>query len=203
MTTKYGFSDVREQLIHVLTRAYPTEWEAYQTADALGEDVFGSPRPHPNAVLNLFLEQEIRFAIPLASYRAALGGFSSLLSNENGATLPRLALAFIVYGMDTVRTQVSQLAHSIVCNMGLKECHEEGCIVNGGVNSPDQRLEDLNKIYEALVKGGKGDVFSFSLGNIVCVNCAKEPESDYRLWCTMVWEAFPRIFGVAESWEEV
>lgn len=203
MATKYGFSDVHEQLIHILRGAYPTRWEAYQTADVHGEEVFGLPEPHPNAVLNLFLEQKVTFAIPLASYRAALGGFSSLLSNEPGAVLPRLALAFTVYGMDTIRTEVSQFAHSIVCNMGLKECREEGCVVNGGASSPDQRLEEQNKIYDALVKGGKGDVFSFSLGDIACVGCAGEPENAYRVWCTTIWEDFPRIFGVGESWEDV
>lgn len=203
MTTKYGFSDVRGQLIHTLKGAYPSEWEAYQTADVLAEDVFGLPTPHPNAVLNLFLEQKVKFAIPLASYRAALRGFPSLLSNEPGAALPRLALAFAIYGMDTIRTEVSQFAHSLVCIMGLKECHEVECVVNGGVSSPDERLEELNKIYNALVKDGKGDVFSFLLGDAVCVNCAGEPEQAYLQWCTTIWEDFPRIFGVGESWDEV
>jgi hypothetical protein len=203
MATKYEFSEVREQLIHILKGAYPTNWEAYQTADVIGEDVFGLPKPHPNAVLNLFLEQKVKFAIPLASYRAALGGFLSLLSNEPGATLPRLALAFTVYGMDTIRSEVSEFAHLIVSNMGLRECHEVGCVVGGDFNSPDQRLEELNKIYDALVKGGKGDVFSFSLGDIACLNCAGGPEEAYRLWCTLIWEDFPRIFGVGKSWEDV
>ena len=203
MATKYSFYDVREQLIHILNGAYPTDWEAYQTAGVVGEDVFGLPKPHPNAVLNLFLEQNIRFAIPLASYRAALGGLPSLLSNEPGLRLPRLALAFTIYGIDTIRSEVSQFAHSIVCNMGLKECHEEGCVVNGGVSPPDQRLEELNQVYDDLVKKGKGDVFSFSLGDAVCVNCAVGPEQAYRFWCTCIWEGFPRIFGVGESWEAV
>jgi hypothetical protein len=52
----------------------PTKWEAYQAAEVLGEDVFGSPTPHPNSVLNLFAEQGIKFALPFAAYRAVLGG---------------------------------------------------------------------------------------------------------------------------------
>lgn len=203
MATQYGFSEVHEQLIHILRGAYPTNWEVYQTAEVLGEDVFGLPKPHPNAVLNLFLDQKVGFAIPLATYRAALGGFPSLLSNEPGATLSRFALAFTVYGMDTIRSEVSEFAHLIVCDMGLRECHEGECVVNGGVDSPHQRMEQLNKVYDALVKGGKGDVFSFSLGDIVCPNCAGEPEQSYRKWCSTIWENFPRIFGVGESWEEV
>ena len=73
MTTKYGFSDVREQLIDSIKDAYPMEWEGPGTAKTLGEDIFGSPKPHPNAVMNLFAEQSVKFALLFAAYRAALG----------------------------------------------------------------------------------------------------------------------------------
>ena len=75
MTTKYGFSDIRRQLIKDLKGAYPTRWEDFETAKILGEDIFGSPKPHPNAVLDLFEAQNVRFAIPFAAYRASIGGF--------------------------------------------------------------------------------------------------------------------------------
>ena len=88
MVTKYGFSDVREQLVDDLKNAYPTKWEDFQTAKVLGEDVFGSPKPHPNAVLNLFLEQKIKLALPFTTYRASIGGFSALVSDEPSAVLP-------------------------------------------------------------------------------------------------------------------
>ena len=72
MTTKYGFSDIREALVKDLKGAYPTKWEDFEPAKVLGENVFGSPEPHPNAVLNLFLEQRIKFALPFAACRAGL-----------------------------------------------------------------------------------------------------------------------------------
>ena len=53
MTAKYGFSGIREALVQDLKGAYPTKWEDFETAKVLGEDVFGSPRPHPNAVLKV------------------------------------------------------------------------------------------------------------------------------------------------------
>ena len=203
MATKYGFSDVREQLIHSLEGAYPTKWEAYQTANLVGEDVFGSPRPHPNAVLTLFLEHNIMFAVPLAAYRAALCGFPSLLSNEPGALLPRHPLASTIHGMETIRSEVSRLAHSIVCNMSVRECRSR-CVVNGSLNSPARKMKGLNKIYDVMVKEGKGDVLSsLTLGDIVCANCAKAPEEAYHIWCGAVWENLPRIFGVGKSWEEL
>jgi len=203
MATKYRFSNVRDGLFEDLKGAYPTKWEDFETARVLGEDVFGSPKPHPNAVLNLFLEQKIKFALPFAAYRAALGGFPSLISDEPGTVLPRLTLASTVYGMEVTRGGLSRLARWTVCSMGLEECRNRECVLNVGINPPESRMEALNKIYDAMVKEGKGDVLSsFSLGNTLCVNCAKSSERAHRLWCTMIWAELPRIFGVGKSWEQ-
>ena len=69
MTTRYDFPNIRGALVEDLKGAYPgTKREDFQTARVLGEDVFGSPKPHPNAVPNLFLEQKIKLASPFAVY---------------------------------------------------------------------------------------------------------------------------------------
>lgn len=204
MTTKYGFSDVREQLVDSIKSAYPTKWEGSGTAKVLGEDVFESPKPHPNAVFNLFTEQNVKFALPFAAYRVALSGSSSLTSDKPGTILPRLALASIVYGMELVRCGLAKLAHSVVYSMSLEECYSRACVMNTDENPPERRREALDQIYNVMVKEGKGDVLSsLSLGNIVCMNCTKTPEQAYHLWCVMIWEELPRIFGVGKSWEEV
>ena len=204
MITKYGFSDVRDQLVDSIKGAYPTKWEGPGIPKVLGEDIFGSPKPHPNAVLILFTEQNIKFALPFAAYRAALGGFSSLTSDQLGTILPRPALASTIYGMEVIRGRLAHLAHSVVCTMSLEVCRGKACAVNVDTSPPERRMEALNLIYDIMVKGGKGDVlFSPSLRRVVCVSCVKKPEEAYRLWCTMIWEDLPRIFGVGKSWEEV
>jgi len=86
MTAKYGFSDIRKALVEDIKGAYPTKWEDFEAARILGEDVFGSPKPHPNAVLNLFLQQDVKFALPFAAYRAGLGGLSALVSGYGTPT---------------------------------------------------------------------------------------------------------------------
>lgn len=91
--TKYGFSGVRYQLLEGIKGVYPTKWKVFRIVNVLGEDVSGSPKPHPNAVLNLFEAQNVRFAIPFAAYRAPAGGFSSLMSDKPGTVLPRRTLA--------------------------------------------------------------------------------------------------------------
>ena len=199
MTAKYGFSDVREQLVEDLKGAYPTKWEDFEAATVLGENIFGSPRPHPNAVLNLFLEQNIRFALPFAAYRATIGGFSSLISNEPGAVLPRLALATIIHGVEKIRHMIVQASHSAVWNGNHKVCKQRACVLNTGINPTERRTEALKKVFAIMVDRSKGDILSpVSLGDIVCVDCTKLLE-EAHLHCRerFVWAAIPSLLGAA------
>ena len=204
MTTKYGFSDVREQLIDSIKNAYPTKWEDFETARVLGEDVFGSPKPHPNAVLNLFTEQSIKSALPFAAYRAALGGFSSLTDDKPGTALPRLALASIMFGMELIRSRFAKLAHSVVCEMILEVCGDRTCLVSFDTRIPGTKMEALDQFYDDMIKEGKGDILSsLSLEGSVCAGCVRALERAYQPWRAKIWEELPRIFGVGKSWEEV
>jgi hypothetical protein len=203
MTTKYGFSDVREQLVEDLKGVYPTKWEAYQAADVLGEDVFGSPKPHPNSVLNLFAEQGIRFALPFAAYRAALGGFPSLISDKSGTVLPRLTLASTAYGMEKIRGMLARVAYSIVCDTSPVVCPQMACVLNVGINPMERRMEALKKIFNVMVDQSKGDVLSpLSFGDLVCVDCARQLEGAH-LRCRehSVWVALPGL--LRGRWEDV
>ena len=160
MTTKYGFPDVREALIEDLKGAYPTKWEDFEAARILGEDVFGSPKPHPNAVLNLLLEQRIKFALPFAAYRTAIGGFSALISDESDAVLPRTTLASIIHGMERIRHTMVQISHSIVYDGDLRVCPRRTCALKVGTNPMGRRMEALKKVFGIMVDKSKGDVLS-------------------------------------------
>jgi len=199
MTAKYGFFDVREQLVEDLKGAYPTKWEDFIAATVLGEDVFGSPKPHPNAVLNLFLEKNVRFALPFAAYRSTLGGFSSLVSNKPDAVLSRLTLASIIHGIETVRHVMVQASNSIVYNGNLKVCPQRACVLNVGINPIERRMEALKKVFGVMVDGSKGDILSaLSFGDLVCVDCTKLLEGAH-LHCRerFVWAALPSLLGAA------
>jgi len=197
MATKYGFSDVREQLIEDLDGAYPTKWGDFEAARVLGEDVFGSPQPHPNAILNLFLEQNIRFALPFAAYRATLGGFPSLTSNEPDTILPRLTLAFIIHGIQGIRYTMLQVSHSIIYDGNLRVCPQKTCILNVDINPMERRIQALRKVLTVMVGGSKGDVLSPpSLGDIVCVHCTKLLEgAHHRCREQLVWGALPSLLS--------
>ena len=200
MATKYGFSDVRNGLVGDLKSAYPTKWEDFRATEVLGEDVFGSPRPHPNAVLNLFLEQNITFGLPFAAYRAGRAGFSSLVSEERGTALPRLALASTIYEMEKIRRTMVQFSHSIVYNGNLRVCPLEGCILNVGINPVERRMGVLKAVVEDIIDESKGDLLAPpTLGNLICENCARLVEASHLHYREQfVWRSLPNLLGAGE-----
>ena len=75
---------------------YTLEWEGFGTTKVLGEDVFRSPKPHPNVSLSLSLEQGIKLALQFPAHRAYLGSPSSLVSPVPGMALPSLTRSYCV-----------------------------------------------------------------------------------------------------------
>ena len=205
MTTKYCLSDVREQLIKDIKGAYPTKWEAYQAAEVLGEDVFGLPKPHPNAVLNLFMEQNVRIALPFAAYRASVGGFDAITSDEPGTVLPRRAIATTINGMYLVGGLMVELARIIVYDGNpVVVCADGKCVFNAGVVPVKQRMEALKKLHETLlVKRDGGELGPLSLGDLLCDVCAKGIHAAHTLGRSVCWERLPAMFSVAQSWDDV
>ena len=204
MTSKYGFPDIHEALIEELKGAYPTKWEDFEVARVLGEDVFGSPKPHPNAVLSLFLEQGVKFASPFAAYRAGLGSLSSLASEEPGATLPRSALASIIYGMGELRRVATVAAHSIVYIGNPGMCIERDCLLNPGHGRIDQRMEALNHVYNVVVGRNESDMLVLpSLRDPICEGCANQLETKHLNWRKrFFWVRLPMLLGWT-SWDGV
>ena len=202
MTTKYGFPDIHEALVEDLKGAYPTKWEDFETARILGEDIFGSPKPHQNAVLSLFLEQRVRFALPFAAYRAGLGGPSALSSEMPGTVLPRSTLASIIHGMGAMRGVMTYTAQTIAYTWDLGACPERACVLSVGINPTNRRMEALKKISDAILKESKGDMLSsLTLGGVLCEDCARRLENIHR-GCRkeFIWARLPSLLGL-EGWE--
>ena len=203
MTTKYGFSDVRNQLIKDLKGAYPTKWKDFEAAGVLGEDVFGLPKPHPNAVLNLFMVQNVKFAIPFASYRASLGDFPDLVNDNPGTALPRPTLASIVHGKGEILRVMIKAAYTIA-NMDYihRVCPDRACGLNVCINPIERRMEALTKLRDAMIAGW-GVLAAPSLGDIVCAKCREDIEVFHAIWREYCWGLIPVKFSVAKCWDEV
>ncbi|KAF9648047.1 hypothetical protein BDM02DRAFT_3269752 [Thelephora ganbajun] len=200
----YLHARVREGLVEDLKGAYPTKWEDFETVKVLGEDIFGLPRPHPNAVPKLLLEQRIKLVLPFAAYRAGLGGPSALVGDERGTVLPRLTLASIIDGMGKMRRVGIVAAHGIVYVLNMGVCSESARTLNVGINRTEQRMEVLNKIFNVMVGRDEGDLLSApSLGNIVCADCAKRVEATHLSWRKRFSSAkLPSLLGWG-GWEGI
>ena len=204
MTTKYGFSDIRDQLIKDLKGAYPTRWEDFQTAKILGEDIFGLPKPHPNAVLNLFETQDVRFAIPFAAYRASIGGSPALMSDTPGTALPRHTLATTIHGMHVIRSLASTAARAIAYRGSLPVCPDKICVLNVGIHPIEKRMEVLEEIYGSIVDEREGGVLTPpSLEHLICSKCTKNIEVLHAPWRSFFWEKLTSAFAVSDSWDDL
>jgi len=79
ITAKYEMSAVRSQLLEVIRDAYPATFTGLDPSKTLGEDVFSGPTSHHNAVLNLFVQQSLTSALPVAYGMAVRRGPDSLM----------------------------------------------------------------------------------------------------------------------------
>ena len=204
MTTRYGFSTVRDQLVRDLRGAYPTKWEDFQRGNVLGEDFFALPKPHPNAVLNLFEAEKVRFAIPFAAYRASIGGFSALMSDKPGATLPPRTLATTIHGMHVLRSSASDATRMALYGEYLRVCPDEGCVLNVEIGHVEARMAAMEKIYSAVVGQREGGLLSPpSLEHLLCADCAKPMEVAHSTWGSVVWEKLAVAFNVSRDLDDL
>ena len=192
------------QLLKDLRGAYPTRWEDFKAAKVLGEAIFGSPKPHPNAVLNLFEAQNVRFAIPFAAYRASIRGFLALMSERPGTVLPRRTLATTIHGMYAIRSMTSHIARLVAYRGDLPVCPDKACILNVGINPIKKRLEALEKIYDVIVGEREGGVLTPpSLGHPLCTKCTKIIQAIYVQCGSGCWKKLVSVFGVSDSWDNL
>ncbi|KAF9783232.1 hypothetical protein BJ322DRAFT_142702 [Thelephora terrestris] len=204
MTTKYGFSSVRDQLVKDIRGAYPTKWEDFQGAKVLGENFFGSPKPHPNAVLNLFETEKVRFAVPFAAYRASIGGFSALVSDKPGTALPPRTLATAINGMHVLRAAASNFAHMAVYVGFLRVCSNESCTLNVEIGSVEKRVIAMEKVCSAVIGQREGGLLSPPpSGHLLCTKCAKHVEMTHAIWAPDIWKKLPPAFNISRSWDDL
>jgi hypothetical protein len=198
MTTKYGISNVRDQLVKDLEGAYPTKWEEFQNGKVLGENVFKSPIPHPNAVLNLFEAQNLKFAIPFAAYRASIGGFQALMSDKPGTVLQRRTLATVIDGMHILRFMAAQAASMVAYRGDLWVCADKTCVLGVDTNPIKPRLEAVGKLYEAMIdESRRGVLTPPRLGQLLCQQCAKRVAAIHTSQGSVYWKSIGQVFGVS------
>ena len=102
----------------------PGEARRTQSSQGAGGERFDGLKPHPNAVLNLFVQQGAGLALPVAHYMAARRGLDLLMDTRLplNATLSGRTLRSAMHGPMALR------------EMELKETHRVVLMINAVTN---------------------------------------------------------------------
>jgi len=207
ITAKYELPTVRSQLLEVIRDAYPEK--GFASSKPLGESVFSRPTPHPNKVLNFFVEQKLASALPMAYYMAARRGLDSLTDRRlsQSATLSPEILYSAIRGLMKLREMERDETHHLI--FGPKDphrCSAPNCI-SCAPTGPGA-LESYQKVFDHIVGSsqlgtkilqapkfhGDGDISPISLG--ICSKCVDRLELGYADLRKRAWAMLPDVFGL-------
>ena len=202
---------VRSQILEVVCDAYPETFEGLESSKPLGESIFSGPTPHPNEVLNLFVQQNLKSALPMAYYMATRRGLNSLMEKHlpRNATLPSKILQSAVGGLMQLREVELNVTHDLVfepdnfhlcstldcpshtptCPAALAAYHKVFDHVVGSSQLGTKVLQ-IPEFYED--RGG--DVQCVGPG--ICSGCVERWESGHVELRKKVWTMLPDFFGL-------
>ena len=207
MTTSYKIDNVREQLLEDLRDAYPKTFGAYEKSRTLGEKVFGTQKPHPNAVLKLFGTCNVAFALPFAYYRACTAGTLALTSVEPTLRLPPRVLAAAVVGQSRLKARELQVVRQFLFGRPAKKFSCSGWFCPGlhetnhkrsGLTSPYERLfnsissqsSEVDMAVSILENKGLAD-------DAFCAKCLERFNAYLKGAREEIWASLPRMFGLS------
>ena len=202
---------VRPQLLKVVRDAYPETFEGVTPTRSLGESVFNGPTPHPNEVLNLFVQQNLTSALPMAYYMAARRGPNSLMDRhlQRDATLPPEVLQSAFGGLMALREVELKETHDLIFeSKGSHPCSTSNCpsrtptglaasaayrkVFDHVVGPPRLGTKALQvpEFYENC--GGEVQC----VGPGICSGCVERWESGHAELRKKVWAMLPDAFGL-------
>jgi len=207
ITAKYELPTVRSQLLEVVRDAYPVTFEGLTPSKSLGECVFSGPTPHPNAVLNLFVQQKLTSALPMAYYMASRRGLDSLMNRRlpQSATLSPEILQSATRGFITLREMELKETHRLIFGSGTPHrCSSLKCpsLKKAGPRVSEAHQKIVDQITDSSQPGTKV-LQVLSLGDICgddfcgfCEGCVEGWEADHAEVRKKVWTALPSVFGL-------
>ena len=195
------------QLLELIREAYPETFEGVTTTKPLGEKAFSGPTPHPNEVLNLFVQQKVTSALPMAYYMAARRGAKSLMDDQlpQSAILSPKTLRSAVRGLIALREfELNETYRLVLGSRTSPPCPSAHCPSRKTTNS---RLSDAHekvidriadpsrpgtKVLQVLTLSGTSDGDSYGF----CESCVKEWETGHLRVRRRTWDILPAVFGL-------
>ena len=207
ITAKYELPTVRSQLLEVIHDAYPDTFEGLAPSKSLGEGVFSGPTPHPNAVLNLFVQQNLTSALPMAYYMASRRGLDSLMDRRlpQSAILAPEILQSAIRGFVRLREMELKETHRLIFGSETpRRCSSSKCpsLRVGGPRASEAHQKIVDQVTDSSQPGTKV-LQVLSLGNICgddccgfCESCVDRWEADHGEVRKKVWATLPGVFGL-------
>jgi hypothetical protein len=192
MATKYQLEEIRSQILLDLVQAYPTKLSAYNISSCLGEAVFGTPTPHPNAVLNLLVQCRVAFALPFAYYRVGIAGDpASLDMTTDGAAFPPDTLRTALRGQTRLREGEIQFANKLA----FQECTAWKCMGKSRASIYEWIIPNVAATNGILERG------DFA-GSGYCHQCMQAFPRKLLEAKEKAWESLPSYFDLP-PWNDV
>jgi len=213
VSAKYEMPNLRTQILETIHEAYPDNFEGLDPSKTLGENVFSGSKPHPNAVLNLFIQQNVTSALPMAYYMAARRGLDSLMDArlQPSATLSGQTLRSAIRGLMALREMELKEVHRVVfAPEGAatpQDCASTNCPSWSSKGPSYVRLVEAQHLVSGRVTGsvaGGACILRVLLFDELagdgeagfCFLCAKRMWTAHADVRRKAWAALPGIFGL-------
>jgi len=208
ITAKYEMPTARPQILKIIRDAYPATFEGLDPSKVFGENVFIGPTPHPNAVLNLFVQQNLTSALPMAYYMAVRRGPDSLMGTRLTASA-RLApeiLQVAIKGLIALREMELKETQRLIFEPKGPHLPPFNCsscdTVGRSVRVSEMHQKVIDQITDSC-RSGMRLLQVLSLGEICggdyhgfCERCVKEWEHGHAEVRRKAWAALPDVFGL-------
>jgi hypothetical protein len=211
MTTKYEMPTIRSQLLEVVRDAYPETFEGLTPSKPLGESVFSGPTPHPNVILNLFVQLKLMSALPMVYYMVIRGGVGSLMGRDlpRNATLSPDILRSAIEGLMALREVEFNETHRLIFGpKGSHPCSTSNCPLH--TPSGPGASEAYQKVFDHIVGPSQSGVKVLQVpefyegcggdrqcvGPGFCSRCVARWESGHAEVRKKAWVMLPDIFGL-------
>lgn len=195
---KYEMEGIRKLLIHNIQKYYPVEMPKYEDVmDQCGTAAHAAFTicPHPNEVLKLFWECDVKQCLPVAFYETTTRGMNSLTSPRPKVALPPQILTPALKALATLNSK--HMDHVRSAMHTFRVCAK--C-----------RRGDLLAV-EHLLAPTKGDLAISPLRNpdddsevfkILCRGCFELLKGQYDSFRDSLWDDLPGVFGLP-AWKEL
>jgi len=201
---------VRSKILEGVRDAYPETFEGLSPSKPLGESIFTGRTPHPNEVLNLFVQQKLTSALPMAYYMATRRGPNSLMDGiPRNAVLPPEILRPAITGFVGLREVELNGTHDLIFEPDSSHpCLTPNC--PSRVPTGPTALAAYHKVFDRIVGSSQlgtnvlqvpefyedrdGEVQCVGPG--ICSGCVDRWESGHAELRKKAWATLPDVFGL-------